>query len=187
MKISGVGRSATVAWGASSEHADLLAAGTVAGAISDNFDSSAHLEVFKLDMASRTGELSLLGSVSSSERFHRLAWGTKGMENGSMPYGMLAGGMVDGSIKIYSPATLMAYAPPRSLTGPAHSLAAAPPRRRLRCPGPPSARREARSPRRLQPARRQPRQQPSAAATTHRQRVAARVSCLPLAPVPLQR
>ena len=108
MKISGVGRSATVAWGASSEHADLLAAGTVAGAISDNFDSSAHLEVFKLDMTSRTGELSLLGSVSSSERFHRLAWGTKGMENGTMPYGMLAGGMVDGSIKIYSPATLMA-------------------------------------------------------------------------------
>ena len=138
MKISGVGRSATVAWGASSEHADLLAAGTVAGAISDNFDSSAHLEVFKLDMTSRTGELSLLGSVSSSERFHRLAWGTKGMENGSMPYGMLAGGMVDGSIKIYSPATLMAYAPPRSLTGPAHSLAAAPPRRRPRCPARPA-------------------------------------------------
>ena len=114
MKISGVGRSATVAWGASSEHADLLAAGTVAGAISDNFDSSAHLEVFKLDMTSRTGELSLLGSVSSSERFHRLAWGTKGMENGSMPYGMLAGGMVDGTIKIFSPATMIACAPPPS-------------------------------------------------------------------------
>ena len=54
MKISGVNRSATVAWGASSEHASLLAAGTVAGAISDNFDSSAHLEVFKLDMSSQT-------------------------------------------------------------------------------------------------------------------------------------
>ena len=113
MKISGVNRSATVAWGASSEHSNLLAAGTVAGAISDNFDSSACLEVFKLDMSSQTGELSLLGSVASSERFHRLAWGTKGMENGSMPYGMLAGGMVDGSIKIFSPAALIACAPPR--------------------------------------------------------------------------
>ena len=35
MKISGVNRSATVAWGASSEHASLLAAGTVAGAKSE--------------------------------------------------------------------------------------------------------------------------------------------------------
>ena len=108
MKISGVNRSATVAWGASSEHASLLAAGTVAGAISDNFDSSAHLEVFKLDMSSQTGELSLLGSVPSSERFHRLAWGTKGMENGSMPHGILAGGCVDGTVKIYSPTKIIA-------------------------------------------------------------------------------
>jgi hypothetical protein len=152
MKISGVNRSATVAWGASSEHASLLAAGTVAGAISDNFDSSAHLEVFKLDMSSQTGELSLLGSVSSSERFHRLAWGTKGMENGSMPYGMLAGGMVDGSIKIYSPAALIACAPPRPLTGPAHGLAVAPQRHRLRCPTRPAHAERLAPPLWLQPA-----------------------------------
>ena len=74
MRISGVNRSSTVAWGASSEHSSLLAAGTVAGAISDNFDSSACLEVFKLDTSSPSGELSLLGSVQTSERFHRLAW-----------------------------------------------------------------------------------------------------------------
>ena len=111
MRISGVNRSSTVAWGASSEHSSLLAAGTVAGAISDNFDSSACLEVFKLDTSSPSGELSLLGSVQTSERFHRLAWGTQGMANGSMPYGMLAGGMVDGTIKIFSPATMIACAP----------------------------------------------------------------------------
>ena len=58
MKVAGVQRSSTVAWGASLEHSSLLAAGTVAGAISDSFDSSAHLEVFKLD--SQAGELGLL-------------------------------------------------------------------------------------------------------------------------------
>ena len=57
MKVAGVQRSSTVAWGASLEHSSLLAAGTVAGAISDSFDSSAHLEVFKLD--SQAGELGL--------------------------------------------------------------------------------------------------------------------------------
>jgi len=119
MRISGVSRSSTVAWGASSEHASLLAAGTVAGAISDNFDSSAHLEVFKLDTSSQSGELSLLGSVQTSERFHRLAWGTKGIENGSMPYGMLAGGMVDGTIKIFSPSAMVACVPRLAPEGPA--------------------------------------------------------------------
>lgn len=44
MKVAGVQRSSTVAWGASLEHSSLLAAGTVAGAISDSFDSSAHLD-----------------------------------------------------------------------------------------------------------------------------------------------
>ena len=40
MQIASVKRSATVAWGPSSEHATLLAAGTVAGAISESFDAS---------------------------------------------------------------------------------------------------------------------------------------------------
>ena len=111
MKVAGLKRSSTVAWGASLEHSSLLAAGTVAGAISDSFNSSAHLEVFKLD--SQAGELGLLGSIQTSERFHRLAWGTKGMENGSMPHGILAGGMVDGTIKIFSPSKMISCAPPR--------------------------------------------------------------------------
>ena len=45
MRISGVNRSSTVAWGASSEHSSLLAAGTVAGAISDNFDRLSRVKV----------------------------------------------------------------------------------------------------------------------------------------------
>ena len=44
-KIASVKRSATVAWASSSEHSSLLAAGTVAGAISESFDASASCTV----------------------------------------------------------------------------------------------------------------------------------------------
>ena len=104
-KIASVKRSATVAWASSSEHSSLLAAGTVAGAISESFDASASLDIFSLDFSS--DEIPLLGSVQTAERFHRLAWGTKGMEDGSLPYGILAGGAVDGSVKIYNPGVII--------------------------------------------------------------------------------
>ena len=70
-KIASVKRSATVAWASSSEHSSLLAAGTVAGAISESFDASASLDIFSLDFSS--DEIPLLGSVQTAERFHRLA------------------------------------------------------------------------------------------------------------------
>ena len=111
-KIASVKRSATVAWASSSEHSSLLAAGTVAGAISESFDASASLDIFSLDFSS--DEIPLLGSVQTNDRFHRLAWGSYGHESGALSHGLLAGGMVDGTIKIFSPATMIACAPPPS-------------------------------------------------------------------------
>ncbi len=105
-RVSYISRGATVAWGPTSETSSLVAAGTVAGAISDSFDASAALELYMLDLASASGEMQMLGSVQTPERFHRLAWGTHGVSNSSLPYGMLAGGMVDGSIKVFNPAAL---------------------------------------------------------------------------------
>ena len=103
-------RSGTVAWGPTTESAGMIATGTVAGAFSDNFDASAALEVFSLDLGSASGECTLVGSVNTNERFHRLAWGTGGVANGSLRYGMLAGGMVDGTVKVYDPAKMMSGA-----------------------------------------------------------------------------
>lgn len=112
-QVSQIPRSATVAWGSSANNANLLAAGTVAGAISDSFDASASLEIFSLDLSSQTGEMPLLGSVKTNERFHRLAWGTTGIADGSLPYGIIAGGMVDGSINIFNPALMIACVSPQ--------------------------------------------------------------------------
>ena len=69
-RISYIRRGATVAWGPTHETASYIAAGTVAGAISDSFDASASLEIFNLDLPKRAGTL----SVSSYEAALGLAW-----------------------------------------------------------------------------------------------------------------
>jgi len=61
-------------------------------------------QLFKLDFADASPELPLLGSpMPASERFHRLAWGTTGVEGGAHPYGIIAGGLVDGCVNLWSP------------------------------------------------------------------------------------
>eukprot|EP00307_Rebecca_sp_RCC1486_P002525 CAMPEP_0119433260 /NCGR_PEP_ID=MMETSP1335-20130426/49318_1 /TAXON_ID=259385 /ORGANISM="Chrysoculter rhomboideus, Strain RCC1486" /LENGTH=482 /DNA_ID=CAMNT_0007459095 /DNA_START=9 /DNA_END=1454 /DNA_ORIENTATION=+ len=100
-KLKSVSRSGTVAWSTSAERPGLLATGTVAGAIDDSFESTAQLEIFNLELSSPSTDMPLLGSVTTSERFQRLAWGT-GVDAASYPLGVLAGGMVDGSIKIFN-------------------------------------------------------------------------------------
>jgi len=85
----------------------MLAAGTAAGAISETFDTTAHLEIFSLDLASDSDELPLLGSLACADRFNRLTWGTKGIADGSLPYGILAAGTVNGAIQIVNPALMM--------------------------------------------------------------------------------
>ncbi|EOD32827.1 hypothetical protein EMIHUDRAFT_253252, partial [Emiliania huxleyi CCMP1516] len=98
-KVGSIPRSATVAWSSSNEHSGLLAAGTVAGAISDTFDSTSHLDVFSLDLQGGA-ELPLVGSLACNDRFSRLTWGTKGVADGSLPYGLLAAGTANGSVQI---------------------------------------------------------------------------------------
>lgn len=48
------------------------------------------------------------GKVKCSERFHQLAWGGQGA--GPMSMGMVAGGMIDGSIGFWSAASLVGAA-----------------------------------------------------------------------------
>ena len=104
-RVSYISRGATVAWGPTSETAGLVAAGTVAGAISDSFDASSTLEIFSLDLGSQSGEMPVLGSLQLPERFHCLAWGAASDATG-LPYGMLAGGMVDGTVKVFDPSAM---------------------------------------------------------------------------------
>eukprot|EP00211_Chloroparvula_japonica_P000131 CAMPEP_0119125334 /NCGR_PEP_ID=MMETSP1310-20130426/4646_1 /TAXON_ID=464262 /ORGANISM="Genus nov. species nov., Strain RCC2339" /LENGTH=1095 /DNA_ID=CAMNT_0007115393 /DNA_START=21 /DNA_END=3304 /DNA_ORIENTATION=+ len=76
----------------------------MAGAIDMSFSTSACLELFRMDFADPSPELLPLGGpVPASERFHRVAWGTTGVDSGAHPYGIIAGGLVDGCVNLWSP------------------------------------------------------------------------------------
>ncbi|XP_050210185.1 protein transport protein SEC31 homolog B [Mercurialis annua] len=102
--IKSVNRSASVAL---APEAPYMAAGTMAGAVDLSFSSSAALEIFKLDFQSDDHELPLIGEVQSSERFNRLAWGKSGSGSDQYSLGLIAGGLVDGSIDIWNPLSLI--------------------------------------------------------------------------------
>jgi len=95
-------RAAKTCWCPSAKYPTLIASGTVAGTLDDSFVSKSTLEIWDVDLASSSAEPRLLGSVESKDCFHSVAWGAKGIEDGSQGYGLLAGGMSDGSINIWS-------------------------------------------------------------------------------------
>lgn len=102
--IKSVNRSASVAL---APDAPYMAAGTMAGAVDLSFSSSASLEIFKLDFQSDDHDLPLVGEFQSSERFNRLAWGRNGSGSDQYSLGLIAGGLVDGSIDIWNPLSLI--------------------------------------------------------------------------------
>ncbi|KAA3469497.1 protein transport protein SEC31-like protein B-like isoform X1 [Gossypium australe] len=102
--IKGVNRSASVAL---APDAPYMAAGTMAGAVDLSFSSSANLEIFKFDFQSDDLELPVIGECPSSERFNRLAWGKNGSGSDEFSLGLIAGGLVDGSIDLWNPLKLI--------------------------------------------------------------------------------
>ncbi|KAG6679763.1 hypothetical protein I3842_13G008400 [Carya illinoinensis] len=104
--VKGVDRLASVALAPDSPY---MAAGTMAGAVDLSFSSSASLEIFKLDFQSDDWELPLIGESPSSERFNRLSWGKAAAGSASEQFslGLIAGGLVDGTIDVWNPLALI--------------------------------------------------------------------------------
>ena len=120
-------RSATIAFSSNVSEAvggsggRYLACGTMAGAIDLSFSTSSVLEVFAVDMdddsgsgaysngyggSDSVGGMRLVGKpVHAPERFNRLIWGPPG-DGGSA--GLLAGGLVDGSVCLWDAASIIA-------------------------------------------------------------------------------
>ncbi|XP_020585788.1 protein transport protein SEC31 homolog B isoform X2 [Phalaenopsis equestris] len=102
--IKSAPRSALAAF---SPDAPYLAAGTMAGAVDLSFSSSANLEIFKLDFQSDSQELPVVGACPSSDRFNRLSWGKAKSGSGEYSFGLIAGGLADGTINVWNPAKLI--------------------------------------------------------------------------------
>ena len=97
MRLRSVPRSATAAW--SPHPQPLLALGTVAGALDVSFSAATELEVWDLGLDG--GSASRMGGVSAQARFNRLAW-TGGSGSGAQRLGVIAGGMENGDVTLWS-------------------------------------------------------------------------------------
>lgn len=105
MALKSIQRSATVAF---APMAQVMAVGTMAGAIDSSFSSSANLELLKLDFASTDLDMPVLSSAGVPERFNRLSWSNVGAGSSEeFPYGVIAGGLADGSLHFWNPHKLL--------------------------------------------------------------------------------
>lgn len=103
--IKSMNRSASVAV---SPEFPYLAAGTMAGAVDLSFSTSAYIEIFKLDFQSDDQDIPVIAQSTSSERFNRLSWSRiNGSNSDEFSLGLIAGGLIDGTISLWNPASLI--------------------------------------------------------------------------------
>uniref|UniRef100_A0A8C1RM62 Protein transport protein Sec31A n=1 Tax=Cyprinus carpio TaxID=7962 RepID=A0A8C1RM62_CYPCA len=108
MKLKEINRTALQAWSPAQQHPIYLAAGTSAPQLDATFSTSASLEIFELDLADPTLAMKSCGSVSSPHRYHKLVWGPHGIEDQSLPSGVLIAGGENGDIILYDASKIIA-------------------------------------------------------------------------------
>ncbi|CAM9755309.1 unnamed protein product, partial [Hapterophycus canaliculatus] len=114
-------KGATIAWSNVAAHPSLIALGTEDSGGGSGFeDHGGELELHKLDFSKETdaagagggaGAGTLLGKVKTTARFATLAWSEMATKQASYPYGLIAGGMGDGTVNVWDPAKLVANHP----------------------------------------------------------------------------
>ncbi|KAL7522204.1 hypothetical protein ACHAWX_006895 [Stephanocyclus meneghinianus] len=97
-------RGAVVAWSPVRGHADVIALGSKekGGAGFDDYGGELELYDVHLTYAAGSKAPSLLSSVKTTTRFGSIAWGSTGHDGG-----ILAGGMMDGTVNLWSSRTLL--------------------------------------------------------------------------------
>ncbi|TFK85253.1 hypothetical protein K466DRAFT_588247 [Polyporus arcularius HHB13444] len=115
MKLKEIHRTSTFAW-SPSPSLPLLATGTVAGALDESFSNNGQLEIWAPDFLDRNqfdlggeGQAGPKGTVTTTSRFNRLAWG---YVNAERPRGVIVAGMENGELDIWDPEKIVANADP---------------------------------------------------------------------------
>ncbi|XP_026128980.1 protein transport protein Sec31A-like isoform X5 [Carassius auratus] len=108
MKLKEINRTAIQAWSPAPQHPIYLAAGTSAQQLDASFSTSASLEIFELDLADPSLAMKSCGSFSSPHRYHKLVWGPHGIEDQSLPSGVLIAGGENGNIILYDASRIIA-------------------------------------------------------------------------------
>lgn len=121
MLLREVNRSAAVAWSPLASRPSLLAAATLAGTMTVDFDPSGRLEIFDISERASRGlqdplDMACVGLTSTSERVHRLAW--RNPLPASFENGLIVGGLGSGVLNIWNPTSLIEYVHGGSQTTP---------------------------------------------------------------------
>eukprot|EP00953_Heterococcus_sp_UTEX-ZZ885_P041552 21197-Heterococcus_DN1.PRE.2 len=103
-------KGATIAWSNVASHPNLLALGTKDSGNAGFDDYGGELELHKLDFSGNDAP-SLLGKVKTTARFATLAWSELATKQEEYPYGLVAGGMGDGTVNVWDPAKLVSSHP----------------------------------------------------------------------------
>ncbi|TBU47884.1 hypothetical protein BD309DRAFT_950771 [Dichomitus squalens] len=133
MKLKEIHRTSTFAW-SPTPSLPSLATGTVAGALDESFSNNGQLEIWAPDFLDRKqfdlggeGQAGPKGTVTTTSRFNRLAWG---YVNAERPRGLIVAGMENGELDIWDPEKIVANAEPaeslilrnKTHTGPVRGL-----------------------------------------------------------------
>uniref|UniRef100_A0A8C3G6Y2 Protein transport protein Sec31A n=1 Tax=Cyclopterus lumpus TaxID=8103 RepID=A0A8C3G6Y2_CYCLU len=108
MKLKEINRTAIQSWSPAQHHPIYLATGTSAQQLDASFSTNASLEFFELDLTDPSLDMKSCGSLSSSHRYHKLAWGPYGMDDEGHPSGVLIAGGEHGNVILYDAAKIMA-------------------------------------------------------------------------------
>lgn len=105
--VKSLERTSITAWGPTKHTSHMIASGTVSSTIDANdFDSTAKLEIYDTNVGQLNSEMILLGTVVVRDVFTSISWGNKGVADNTYPYGIIIGGMSDGSIHIFNVAEI---------------------------------------------------------------------------------
>eukprot|EP01041_Mallomonas_annulata_P003398 gene3398-6750_t len=101
-------KGAVLSWSPIANHSNMVALGTKDSSGLSFDDYGGELEIHRLDFADNEKSSSeILGRAKTTSRFASIAWSQMATRADDYPYGLIAGGMVDGSIHIWDSAKLV--------------------------------------------------------------------------------
>eukprot|EP01035_Chromulina_nebulosa_P017943 gene17943-23567_t len=105
-------KGAVLEWSPIASQANLVALGTKDSSGVGFDDYGGELELHSLDLkdSQHTGT-QILGKVRANSRFSSIAWSKMALNNREYPYGLIAGGMIDGFVHIWDAAKLASNDP----------------------------------------------------------------------------
>jgi hypothetical protein len=103
MELKSCNREGCVAvWSSSKAHGELMACASINAKNNSLYD----LEILEVDLTDPSTNLNVKGKSMYNSAFRCLAWGTFGEKEGSLPYGLIFGGMDNGTYTLWNPSDM---------------------------------------------------------------------------------